>query len=136
MLKIKKLHPNAKLPTRTYSSAGYDLYACEDVSLPPGKVTPVKLGIATEFPPKMAALIWDRSSMGKNGLHVFGGVIDEDYRGEWAVLLFNSTKAKYEIAAGDRVAQFILQEVQHFQVREMELLPTERGEGAFGSTGT
>ena len=50
MIKVKRLHPAAKLPTRSYHSAGYDLYASETTDCPPGKVTPVPTGIATEIP--------------------------------------------------------------------------------------
>ena len=91
MIKVKQLHPFAKLPTRSFHSAGYDLYASETTDCPPGKVTKVPTGIATEIPPAYAGLVWDRSGMGKKGLTVFGGVIDEDYRGEWFVMLYNST---------------------------------------------
>jgi len=38
MIKVKKLHPFAKLPTRSFHSAGYDLYASETTDCPAGKV--------------------------------------------------------------------------------------------------
>lgn len=136
VINVLKLRPTAIPPTRAFRSAGYDLYAPQDVDLTPGKVTLVKLGLAVEFPRGYAALIWDRSGMGKNGIHVFGGVIDDDYRGEWGVLLFNSTKTIYTVRASDRVAQALFQKVEHWAVKEVDSLSTtERGTGAMGSTG-
>ena len=136
MIKVKKLHPFAKLPTRSFHSAGYDLYASETTDCPAGKVTKVPTGIATEIPPSYAGLVWDRSGMGKKGLTVFGGVIDEDYRGEWFVMLFNSTDQPYTVNVGDRAAQFLVQLVRQDVIVEVETLTeTERGENGFSSTG-
>ncbi len=135
-ISVKLLNPKAQLPTRSYHSAGYDLYASEDINCEPGKVTMVPIGIATSFPAGHAALVWDRSGMGKRGLTVFGGVIDEDYRGEWFVMLFNSRQGSYAIQAGDRVAQFVLQEVKQVSIGAVnELTETDRGENGFSSTG-
>lgn len=136
MIQVKLLHSSARLPTRSYCSAGYDLYACEEIDCLPGQVTPIPIGIATAFPEGYAALVWDRSGMGKHGLTVFGGVIDEDYRGEWIVLLFNSTPDVHEVHVGDRVAQFLLQKVEQAPVTLVERLSaTERGENRWLSTG-
>jgi dUTP pyrophosphatase len=136
MISVKLLHPAAKLPTRSYHSAGYDLYACEEIDCKPGSVTMVPIGIATSFPAGHAALVWDRSGMGKKGLTVFGGVIDEDYRGQWFVMLYNSTSDVYEVHIGDRVAQFVLQEVKQVPIAVAEeLTDTLRGENGFSSTG-
>lgn len=135
-VRVKLLHPDAKLPTRSYAGAGYDMYAVEDTTIEPGQVLPVKIGIAIEFLPGFAGLFWDRSGMGKKGLHVFGGVIDEDYRGELMVLVHNSTTRNYTIAKGDRVAQFLLQPVMQYEVEQVETLSeTERGEARWSSTG-
>ena len=136
MISVKLLRPAAKLPTRSYHSAGYDLYACEEIDCKPGQVTMVPIGIATSFPAGHAALVWDRSGMGKKGLTVFGGVIDEDYRGEWFVMLYNSTNETYTVNWKDRVAQFVLQEVKQVPIEEVkELTDTMRGENGFSSTG-
>jgi len=135
-LKVKLLYDGAKCPTRSFKAAGYDLYAPKDISCPPQQITKVPIGIATAIPPHHSALFWDRSGMGAKGIHVFGGVVDEDYRGEWCVLLYNSRLDSYEIKAGDRVAQFLIQAVEDFPVVEVDTLDdTERGEGAFSSTG-
>ena len=45
-----------------------------------------------------------RSGMAFKGLNVGAGVIDRDYRGNVGVVLFNHSKADYEINIGDRIA--------------------------------
>jgi dUTP pyrophosphatase len=136
MIRVKRLNPDAKLPTRSHSSAGYDLYACEGLIIPVGATAVVPTGIAVEFPPGHVALIWDRSGLGAKGIHRFAGVIDSDYRGPWGVVLHNASGVPYKIEVGDRIAQVLFQEVQSWPVEEaVELSDTARGEGGFGSTG-
>ena len=83
---VKKLHPNAVIPTYgSQEAAGADLYACldESVVIPAGKTVFVATGLALEVPKGCAGLIYARSSMGaKRGLAPANkvGVIDSDYR--------------------------------------------------------
>ena len=94
-IRVKKLSPNAVLPTYgTNEAAGADLYACleETVSIAPGQTCWVGTGIALEVPKGCAGLIYARSSLGvKRGLAPANkvGVIDSDYRGEIRVVLLN-----------------------------------------------
>ena len=135
-LRVKLLSDDAKLPTRAYNSAAYDLYSAVDQTLNPGATLKIPLDIATEFPDSMVALIWDRSSMGAKGLHTFAGVIDSDYRGPWAVILHNATPHAYTVNKGDKVAQAVIQLKTDLEIFETdELGETERGQGGFGTTG-
>ena len=64
------------------------------------------------------------------------GTIDAGYRGELLVLLVNLGDETVELAAGERVAQLLLQRVGLPEVVEVdELDETARGSGGFGSTG-
>ncbi len=64
------------------------------------------------------------------------GVIDEDYRGNVGVILFNHSDADFAVSAGDRVAQLVLEVIQTPAVEVVEELEdTARGAGGFGSTG-
>ena len=139
---VKRLHPNAVLPTYGSSeAAGADLYACLDeaVVIQPGEVFWVPTGIALEVPKGCAGLIYARSSMGvKRGLAPANkvGVIDSDYRGEIRVVLLNHSKEPQTIAPGERIAQFVITPVLTPQYEEVEALSdTDRGTGGFGSTG-
>lgn len=74
----------------------------------------------------------------KNFIDVGAGVIDEDYRGEVKVLLFNFGEQPFKVSPGDRIAQLLVEPVMQprlEQVAESALDSTERGEGGFGSTG-
>lgn len=141
-IRVKRLHPNAVLPTYGSSeAAGADLYACLDeaVAIQPGEVFWVPTGIALEVPKGCAGLIYARSSMGaKRGLAPANkvGVIDSDYRGEIRVVLLNHSKEPQTVAPGERIAQFVITPVLTPQYEEVETLSdTDRGTGGFGSTG-
>jgi dUTP pyrophosphatase len=140
-LKVRRLDPRALLPTRAYpGDAGLDLYALEDWALEPGERASVRTGIAVEIPEGEAGLVLPRSGLAaRHGIALVNapGLIDSGYRGEIVVLLLNTDRsARFELAAGDRIAQLVLVRVQTPAVVEVEELATsERGAGGFGSSG-
>lgn len=140
-LKIKRIHPDAKLPTKAYESAGYDVYSIEDTKLESEIITPVKIGLCMEIPEGYVGLFWDKSGRGKQGVKVYGGVIDADYRGEVEVLLglnnrFISGGTTMLLPKGSKVAQILIQKVENLEVEEVtELNDTIRGNKGFGSSG-
>ena len=141
-IRVKKLNPNAKLPTYgSCEAAGADLYACldEPVTIEPGEIFWVPTGIALEVPKGCAGLVYARSSMGaKRGLAPANkvGVVDSDYRGEIRVVLLNHSKQAQILEPGERVAQFVITPVLRpaYELVD-ELSDTDRGAGGFGSTG-
>ena len=123
-----------------YSSlgaAGADLYANEAVTLGPGERHAVATGLRVEIPPGHAGLVWPRSGLAvRHGIDTLAGVIDSDYRGEILVVLVNHGAETVRIAAGDRIAQLVLQKVERAVFTSAsELAGSMRGEGGFGSTG-
>ena len=139
---IKKLHPNAVIPTYgSLEAAGADIYACLDaaVTIPAGKTVFIPTGLAMEVPKGCAGLIYARSSMGsKRGLAPANkvGVIDSDYRGQVMVALHNHSQEDQVVNPGERVAQLIITPVFTPGFREVDdLSETDRGSGGFGSTG-
>ena len=137
-LNIKKLHPDAKIPTYAHEGdAGFDLYACEDVVVAPGERVLVSTGIAMEIPSGFVGLIWDKSGLSNtHGLKTLGGVVDAGYRGEVKAGLINLGIEEYHVGLGHKVAQMLIQKVEHAEIYEVsELSNTLRGEGGFGSTG-
>jgi len=137
MLRIKKLHRYALLPVKKPGDAGYDIYSCEEAIIQPRTRELIRTGIASDFPGNYVARICDRSGMAaKEGLHVMAGVIDASYRGEWKILLYNSTDQQKVLDAQTRIAQVLFYVVADFLVMEVPALSnTERGTGGFGSTG-
>jgi dUTP pyrophosphatase len=152
-LRIKKTNPRAILPTRAKpGDSGLDLYACLPtqgyIILLPGDRQRLWTGIAIELPvgsvdDQMAGRGWEAQVRSRSGLTNLGivacgglGTVDNGYRGEIGVTLFNHSGREYRINHGDRIAQLVVAPVVYPEVIEVdELSETERGAGGFGSTG-
>ena len=136
-LKIKKISPWAKLPTRAYDhDAGLDLYAADYYSLLPGDRVVIQTGLKLAIPAGCAGLIWDKSGVAKAGIHAIAGVIDAGFRGELTVNLVNLSQDIYHIAPGQKIAQLLIQKVELPEISEGPLNDnTERKDGRFGSSG-
>ncbi len=136
-LKVKKVHPKAKLPTRAHhDDAGLDIYCYEKTILLPHTTIKVSTGVAYEVPEGYVGLIWDKSSIGGKGIKTLGGVLDSGYRGELFVPLHNMSDETYTFEAGHKIAQMLIQKVELWETEEVDVLSeTIRGEGSFGSTG-
>ena len=138
-VKIKKTHPNGKIPTyATDGSGAFDFYSAEDVMVGETKVQAINLGVAMEIPEGHVMLLFPRSSIGKNTwLRMANsvGVIDSDYRGTIHAL-YEDRCWGHTVFVGDRIAQGIIVPIPKVEFEEVEELSiTERGEGGFGSTG-
>ena len=140
-IKIKKLNPNAKTPTRgSKQAAGYDIYACLETAATPAHC-PVKVptGISMAIPEGYFGAIFARSGLAsKQGLRPANcvGVIDSDYRGEFIVMLHNDTDEPKTIENGDRIGQLVILPYMSVEFEETDSLDeTERGTGGFGSSG-
>ena len=136
-LKIKKLNPSAKLPTRgTDVAAGLDLYCAESVFLGEGEVRRIPTGIAAEIPHGHYGLITGRSSTALKNILVFPTVCDADYRGEIFITARHDGDGAWLVNKGDRIAQIVITPFSKAETVEAdELSETERGTGGYGSTG-
>ena len=136
-IRVQRLRESAFIPQRaTDHAAGYDLFTDRACVVYPGCQVEIPLGIATAFPPAWAAMILDRSSLGRAGIARHAGLIDADYRGEWIVLLRNHGEQKLQFAPGEKVAQVVFVPVATAEPWVVEELPSSfRGDGGFGSTG-
>jgi len=138
-LRIKRLHADAKLPTRgSVSAAGLDLYALEEAIVTPKSSFLMPTGLSLEIPEGLYGRIAPRSGLSMStGLVVNAGVIDSDYRGEVKIMFFNYLDHAVKLHQGMKVAQLILEKIALLEVEEVnaDLTETARGEGGFGSTG-
>jgi deoxyuridine 5'-triphosphate nucleotidohydrolase len=137
-LRVQLLSPFGKAPVRaSASAAGYDLCAAYDGSVPKRGKALLKTDIAIAVPHGTYGRVAPRSGLTlKNGIDVGAGVIDEDYRGNVGVILFNHSDEDFSVKAGDRIAQLILEKIEVAEVNVCETLEdTARGAGGFGSTG-
>lgn len=138
-LLVQRLDPAAKLPTYgSVLAAGLDLHALAPVRLDPGIRGKIHTGLAVSLPRGHVGLIWPRSGLAINaGIDVLAGVIDEDYRGEIMIVVINHGRIPHTFAAGDRVAQLLVQPITRPTVNLVTsfVRATERGSDGFGSTG-
>ncbi|XP_041799362.1 deoxyuridine 5'-triphosphate nucleotidohydrolase, mitochondrial isoform X2 [Chelmon rostratus] len=138
VLRFAKLSENATTPTRgSAKAAGYDLYSAYDYCIGPLDKAIVKTDIQIAVPHGCYGRVAPRSGLAaKNFIDVGAGVVDEDYRGNVGVVLFNFSKETFEVKKGDRVAQLVCEKICYPDLEEQKTLDeTERGAGGFGSTG-
>ncbi len=139
LLKIKLIDKNAvgiKMPAID-GDAGYDIYANETLTLKAKSAVTVKTGFCMEIPRGYWFEIMPKSGIAtKNHVSVHNGVIDNDYRGEVVILLYNHSDKDYEIIKGEKIAQGVIREliVPKIEIVD-ELSESKRGESGFGSTG-
>jgi dUTP pyrophosphatase len=110
------------------------------VTLAPGARAAVDTGVAIALPAGYAGLVVPRSGLAlRHGLSLVNtpGIIDAGYRGEVRVILVNhDPSTPVTLARGDRIAQLVVQRVEHVELVEVPALPESvRGPGGFGSTG-
>src|SRR6201982_1936428 len=140
-VQITRLDPAVPLPGYARpGDAGADLFAAEDVVLAPGERALVRTGIAIALPEGYAGFLHPRSGLAaKHGVTLVNapGTIDSGYRGEIKVILLNTDAARpVSLRRGDRIAQLVVQRVEHVTFREAPVLPdSARGGNGFGSTG-
>ena len=139
-VKIKKLHPNAVIPSYAKNGdAGLDLTAISKSECVENIIT-YRTGLSIAIPQGYVGLIFPRSSIYKLDMFLTNcvGVIDSGYRGE---IMFKFAITESEQFAdiyhtGDRVGQLIIIPYPQIELEEVEeLSDTDRGEGGFGSSG-
>ncbi len=145
MLEVPLVHLDPELPVPCYArsgDAGADLVAREDAVLAPrGGRALVPTGIALAIPDGYAGFVQPRSGLAlRHGVTCLNtpGLIDSGYRDEIKVLLVNTDPDEaYAVRRGDRIAQLVIQRVEHVRFAAVsDLTGSERGMGGFGSTGT
>jgi dUTP pyrophosphatase len=119
--------------------AGADLRSRVSAVVPAHGRALVPTGVSIALPDGYVGLVHPRSGLAhKYGITVLNtpGTIDAGYRGEIAVNLFNSTDVDFAIEIGDRIAQLVIQQIEHAHFIMVERLPeSDRGVGGHGSTG-
>ena len=144
MLRVPIVRLDPDLPAPAYAQpgdAGADLRARHEATLAPGGGRAlVATGIALALPPGVAGFVQPRSGLAlRHGVTCLNtpGLIDSGYRDELMVLLVNLDPVEpFAVQRGDRIAQLVVQRVEHAAFVEVDALDeTDRGLGGFGSTG-
>ncbi|MFN8096676.1 MAG: dUTP diphosphatase [Dermatophilaceae bacterium] len=140
-MQVRLLHPQARLPAYAHvGDAGADLSAVAAVTLAPGERALVPTGLAVAIPDGWVGLVHPRSGLAaRHGITIVNapGTLDAGYRGEVLVNLINLDPCEsFTVAAGDRIAQLLLQRVGRGRFSVADSLPdTARGDTGHGSTG-
>lgn len=159
-IKFAKTKPTASVPSKEAENMGFDLYACFDedyIIINPNEIVLVPTGIATAFDKEYGLVIKERGSTGIKGMSVRAGVIDSGYRGEIFVTINNTNNKSIIITKefeciqslnddyivypyNKAIAQAILipvpnADVEEYTYDELLAIDSDRGVGAFGSSG-
>ena len=143
MIKLVKTHPDAVLPTANNTEngtgdTGFDLVAVETVPIPLGDsaIVPVGLTLA-DIDPGYWIRIEPRSGLGfKHSLQPHLGVIDNGYRGDLAVKMYNfHARTNALIKKGQKIAQLVVYPLlqPRFEFTD-SVTDTARGAKGFGSS--
>lgn len=141
-IKIIKTHPDAVLPVANNNEtgtgdSGYDLVAVEQVTIPQRGSAVISVGLTlADITPGYWIRIEPRSGLGfKHSLQPHLGVIDNGYRGDLGVKLYNFSDEDYTVEPGDRIAQLVVYQLIQPQFEFVEqATETARGSKGFGSS--
>lgn len=140
IVNIKKIHPDAKIPTSAKpGDAGMDLTAVSMNKVDQNTFGYLEYdtGLAFEIPEGYVGLLFPRSSISNSGLILSNsvGVVDSGYRASVKFRFKHIPNTAY-YQVGDRIGQIIIVPYPQIEFNVVEELSfTERSEGGFGSTG-
>ena len=155
VIKFKSTHKYAQLPlnnthqpkaigfssvdeTEGIADSGSDLFSIEDVRIHPHKSAVVGIGLTLAYiTPGYWFRIEGRSGLGfKHGIQPHFGIIDNQYRGDLGIKLYNLSDVAYDIKSGDRIAQMVIYKLHEPKLEWADdVSTTSRGASGFGSSG-
>lgn len=141
MLRIVPISKNLKVPSKAHpGDAGWDVYALTGAIIMPGDRWSFNLGFRIIGEPGKVYIVAGKSGLAKEkGINTIGNIIDNQYRGEVTALLHNTSKYYFQVEAGQKIAQILVQNVDDDNILLVEdntcVEETERGSNGFGSSG-
>ena len=138
VVKFKLTMPEATIPRKAHASdAAFDVFSAQAGTVQPKGWLDFNIGVAMQMPQGFYGKFASRSGLAfKHDIHCFHGTIDNGYRGEMAVRLFNYGTEPFRVEIGDRIAQLV---ILPYGMMDGELADeldeTDRGSSGFGSTG-
>jgi dUTP pyrophosphatase len=147
-IKFVKTHADAVLPTKAHDGDNcFDLYAVEDTVVPcsgswfgdvtvGNAVVPIGITVA-DITKGFGFVLRPKSGLGfKAGLQPHLGEIDNGYRGDCAVKMYNFNCKNYTFKKGDKVAQIKVEKIYDTKVGWAGMAKkSKRGDAGFGSSG-
>ena len=137
---IQQLDDGLPLPAYAHQGdAGADLVTSVDVELAPGERAMVPTGVAIALPEGYAAFVHPRSGLAARfgvGIVNAAGTVDSGYRGEIKVIVINHDRTEtLHLTRGERVAQLVIQRVEHATWEVVDSLDANDRGGGFGHSG-
>lgn len=156
-----KVKENGIIPTKKDEDAGYDIYACfkeDNMLIKPSETKLIPTGIASAVSSEYYLQVQERGSTGSKGIKYGAGVIDSSYRGEIFIAITNTNDIPiciikdgtekpsiypyvkciyypYEKAIAQIVVHNVpVMESKEISFEELKSIPSERGDGALGSS--
>lgn len=137
-IQFVKTHIDAVLPSKAYASDNcFDITAVEDTLIPAKSSAVVPIGLTVAYiTPGYGFAYKPRSGLGfKGGLQPHLGEIDNGYRGDLGVKIYNFSDTDFTIKKGDRAAQFKIEKVYDVSVSLVdEIIAADRGNNGLGSS--
>jgi dUTP pyrophosphatase len=128
-------------PERLGKASGIDVFVpkgYKTTSIHPGDNIVIPLNLRMELPENFDITVNNKSGVAtKLGLVKGAELIDEDYRGNIGIHLFNLSVFDVEIKEGMKIAQLVIRPVLRCRVEMVDEIKTDtpRGEKGFGSSG-
>ena len=131
------LDEGARMPQRSHPyDAGLDLFSREDAYIRANGSYLFDTGVHVQIPEGCVGFVKSRSGLMVNHGITTDGTIDAHYNGPIKVKLFNHGGSKYEVKAGDKIAQLVIVPCVLLPTEVVDSLEkTDRGDNGFGSTG-
>lgn len=141
-IKFIKTHVNAKLPCYNHADpyigdSGLDVAAVEDGIIPAKKWAVIPVGLKLAYiTPGFWFKVEGKSGKGfKHHLSPHFGIIDNPYRGDLGIKIYNKGDTDYQYKAGENIAQFVVYELIQADCEWTDTVDeTKRGENGFGSS--
>ena len=117
--------------------AGLDILSNQRVTIPKHGKAIVGTGLKIAIPKGNVGLLWSKSGLsGNHGIETGAGCIDETYRGEIKVVLYNHSDTDFTIERGNKITQLLIIPLTPYKLEFTDSLDdTYRGSNGFGSTG-
>ena len=142
-IKFKQTHESAVLPKannkqQETGDSGFDLVSVASTRIMPNSSEEVDVGLTLAYiTPGYWFRIEPRSGLGfKHNIQPHLGVIDNGYRGDLGVKLYNfSRTTAYDVEIGDKIAQLVVYPLIQPDMSFTEsVVDSERGDKGFGSS--
>jgi dUTP pyrophosphatase len=142
-IKFVKTHDKAVLPKYNHNDpyvgdSGIDVVAVEDAIVPAKGYKIIEIGVKLAYiTPGYWFRVEGRSGVGfKRHIFPHGGIIDNPYRGDLGIKLYNFGTEDQVFKAGDKIAQLVVYPLIQANLEWVDqVTETKRGEKGLGSSG-